>query len=328
MILITGATGMVGAYLALQLLENQNNIVAIFRNETAIDKKKSLFELYQKNDFFEKIIWEQCDLLDVFTLTELFKKYDFQQIYHCAALISFDPKDFEKMIKTNVEGTANLLNFALGNNVNQFCHVSSIAALGDLENHETIINENCVWNKELYHNDYAISKYGAEIEVWRAYQEGLNVVVVNPGVILGAGFWNSGSGEIFSNVLKNKNFYTQGITGFVAVEDLVQIMQLLMQKKVYGKNYIVISENVSYQKIIAWITDSQPKYYIYPWITNIIYRLDWLFSNLFCIKRKFPKSLHFSLHSKSYYTNDKLKNELNFEFENIEATIKRIMTKL
>jgi dihydroflavonol-4-reductase len=325
--LITGATGMVGAYLMLQLLESNEKVVAIFRSEKTKKNVISLFELHQQTELFEKIIWEKCDLLDIYLMTELFKKYNFENIYNCAALISFDPKDFDKMIKTNVEGTANLVNFALENKVKQLCHVSSIAALGDIENNETVVNETSVWNKELYHSNYSISKYGSEIEVWRAHQEGLNVVVVNPGVILGACFWNTGSGKLFDGLKKSKNFYTNGFTGFVAVEDLVKIMVELMQKNYNGENFIVVSENISYKKLNELINGSIPKYYINPMITNVLYRIDWLFSKLFFIKRKFPKSLHISLHSKTFYSNDKVKNALNFNFEKVDSIIARIMEK-
>jgi nucleoside-diphosphate-sugar epimerase len=54
---------------------------------------------------------------------------------------------------------------------------SSIATLGDLPPHEKFITET-EWNPELPHNDYAISKYGAEMEVWRGQQEGLNVIII------------------------------------------------------------------------------------------------------------------------------------------------------
>ena len=325
MVLITGATGMVGACLAMQLLETDRGIIALFRTEKSKEKTKFYFEMNQKTELFEKIIWEECDILDIASLECLFKKYHFEVIYHCAACISFDPRDFEKMIKTNVEGTANLVNFALQGRVRNFCYVSSTAALGDSEKKDSIIDEKLDWNKEKYHNDYAISKNGAEIEVWRGFQEGLPAVIVNPGVVLGAGFWDTGSGTIFNQVNENKNFYTNGFTGFVAVEDLVKIMLLLVEKNIKGENYIVISENICYQQINEWITGSLPKIYIKPWVTNVLYRLDWLAAKLFFTNRKITKSLHLSLHSKSIYSNEKVVSSFDYKFEKVENTIKRIM---
>jgi dihydroflavonol-4-reductase len=329
--LVTGATGMVGSYLLMQLLQEQDEVVAIYRNVLALEKTKSVFKLFEQETLFNKIIWEKVDILDVYELSQLFQKHKFINIYHCAALVSFDPKDFDSLIKTNIEGTANMVNFALENNVSKFCYVSSIAALGDVEKKEEIIDENTLWNKELLHNDYAISKYGAEIEVWRAHQEGLNVIIVNPGVILGAGFWETGSGVIFSQIKKNSLFYTNGVTGFIDVEDLVKIMILLVKTTQKSENYVVISENLSYYQLIQLIAKSfhlkQPKYAIKPWITNVLYKIDWFFSLLFFKKRQFPKSLHLSLHSKSFYSNKKILDTLPFQMKPIASSIESISQK-
>lgn len=323
--LVTGGTGMVGSYLLIQLLQENEEVVAIYRNVDAIEKTKSLFRLLNKQLFFEKIIWEEADILDIYSLTQLFQKYTFENIYHCAALVSFDPKDFDLLIKTNVEGTANMVNFALDYKISKFCYVSSIAALGDVEKKNEIIDENTVWNKEIFHNDYAISKYGAEIEVWRAHQEGLPVVIVNPGVILGAGFWETGSGVIFSQIQKNSLFYTNGVTGFIDVEDLVKIMILLMKKTPKSDNYVVISENLSYYQLIKFIANSynlkEPKYHLKPLVTNFLYKLDWFTSFILFTKRKFPKSLHLSLHSKSFYSNTKVLNTIDYQMKTIVDTI-------
>jgi dihydroflavonol-4-reductase len=323
--LVTGGTGMVGSYLLIQLLQENEEVVAIYRNVDAIEKTKSLFRLLNKQLFFEKIIWEEADILDIYSLTQLFQKYTFENIYHCAALVSFDPKDFDLLIKTNVEGTANMVNFALDYKISKFCYVSSIAALGDVEKKNEIIDENTVWNKEIFHNDYAISKYGAEIEVWRAHQEGLPVVIVNPGVILGAGFWETGSGVIFSQIQKNSLFYTNGVTGFIDVEDLVKIMILLMKKTPKSDNYVVISENLSYYQLIKFIANSynlkEPKYHLKPLVTNFLYKLDWFTSFILFTKRKFPKSFHLSLHSKSFYSNTKVLNTIDYQMKTIVDTI-------
>jgi dihydroflavonol-4-reductase len=326
--LVTGATGMVGSYLLKQLLKKETEVVAIYRNISAIEKTKSHFKLFKQEKLFQKIIWEQVDILNICALSQLFQKHKIKHIYHCAALVSFDPKDFNLLIKTNVEGTANMVNFALAYKVSKFCYVSSIAALGDVEKPNEIIDENTLWKKELYHNDYAISKYGGEIEVWRAHQEGLNVVIVNPGVILGAGFWDTGSGVIFSQIQKSSLFYTNGFTGFVDVEDLVKIMILLMKTTQKSDNYVVISENLSYYQLIGFIAKSfllkQPKYAIKPWVTYVLFKLDWLISFHFFTKRKFPKSLHLSLHSKNFYDNKKILTTLQYQMKPISTTINEI----
>ena len=326
MILITGATGLVGSHLAMHLLENDQKIRAIYRDEKSIVKTKNLFEIYNKLYLFEKINWVKADINDISELDIAFA--DIEQVYHCAALISFDPKEEEKLRKTNIEGTANIVNFCLSKNVKKLCFVSSIAALGDLLDHEKIITEDTEWNPEKSHSFYAISKYGAEIEVFRGQQEGLNVIIVNPGVILGAGFFDSGSGEIFSKVKKGLSYYTNGITGFVSVNDVVKSMFLLMKSDIHGEKFVLISENCSYKYLVETIANSlnvkKPTTKISKFITQIAWRIDWILANIFFQKRKISRDLANSLHNEDYYSNEKIKQTLNFEFETVFDTVNKV----
>ncbi len=231
MVLVTGGTGLVGAHLLLHLIENGENVRAIYRNLNNIEKTKSVFELYKKGELFEKIEWVEADILDVSSLEIAFTNIDY--VYHCAALISFDPKDEEALRKINIEGTANMVNFSIARAVKKFCYISSIAALGDLAAHETYITEETDWNPEKPHSDYAISKYGAEMEVWRGLQEGLDVIILNPGVIMGPIPKNKtnvqGSAELYVKVANGLSFYTLGSTGFVTITDVTRIANALMK---------------------------------------------------------------------------------------------------
>ena len=328
MVLITGATGLVGSHLAVQLLENEQNVRAIYRNAASIEKTKSLFALYHKTQLFEKIQWIEADLNDIPALEIAFSGVEY--VYHCAALISFDPKDEEKLRKINIEGTANIVNLCLAHAVKKLCHVSSIAALGDLLEHETVVDENTEWNPEKTHSDYAISKYGAEIEVFRAHQEGLSVVIVNPGVILGAGFFDSGSGEIFTKVKNGLKFFSNGSSGFVAVNDVVLAMMQLMNSEISGEKFIVVAENRSYQSILDTIAIelkvAKPKYKVSKLALNILWRLDWILSNIFFQKRKLSKDLAISLTANEIYSNQKIKEKLGFDFDGIDGVITLIIT--
>ena len=166
---------------------------------------------------------------------------DIDYVYHCAALISFDTKDYYKLRKINIEGTANIVNLCITHKVKKLCYVSSIAALGNTLD-QSIITEETHWNTEADNSVYAISKYGAEIEVWRGAQEGLNSVIVNPGVILGPGFWHSGSGVLFKKVYKGLSHYVTGTTGYVDVIDVVEIMTQLIHSDINNQRYIIVSE--------------------------------------------------------------------------------------
>jgi nucleoside-diphosphate-sugar epimerase len=320
MILITGATGLVGSHLALHLLENNERIRAIYRTTPSIEKTKSLFKLYEKENLFEKIEWVQADITEIPSLEIAFK--DVEYVYHCAALISFDPNDEKQLRKINIEGTANIVNLCLAYTIKKLCYVSSIAALGDLTEHEKIITEETIWNPEKYHSDYAISKYGAEMEIWRGQQEGLQVVIVNPGVILGPGFWDSGCGLLFSKVKKGLLFYTKGTSGFVSVNDVVKIMIQLMKKNSNGERYIVIAKNISFENVLNCIAKGldvkPPSIYARPLITEISWRIDWILSALFFQKGKISKSMARSLHTSDFISNEKITQTLDYKFKDID----------
>lgn len=328
MILVTGGTGLVGAHLLLHLAENEVGIRAIYRNKKSIEKTKSLFQLYQKQALFNKIEWLQADIIDVPSLEIAFQ--DITHVYHCAALISYNPSDEELLRKTNIEGTANIVNFCLAYNIKKLCHVSSIAALGDLKPHEKQITEETEWNPEALHSDYAISKYGSEMEIWRGQQEGLNAVIVNPGVIFGAGFWNQGSGLFFSGIKKGVPFYTNGITGYVGVTDVIKIMIQLMKSDIAGERFAIVSENLSFKEVVFKIAENlnvkKPTREAKPWMTSIAWRLDWLKSTIFGAKRQLSKYSANSLHSSEYISNEKIKNALDFEFQDIDTVIKEVIS--
>jgi dihydroflavonol-4-reductase len=319
MILVTGGTGLVGAHLLLHLLENGESVRAIFRNEKHILKTKSLFNYYQKNDLFNQIEWIKADILDIPSLEIAFE--NIQYVYHCAAKISFDPSNENQLRKVNIEGTANIVNFCIDKKVIKLCHVSSIATLGDLAQNESVLSETTEWNPEKLHSDYAISKYGAEMEVWRGQQEGLDVVIVNPGVIFGPHFWNQGSGAFFTTIKKGLPFYTKGSSAYVAVTDVVKIMRQLMHSDCKGERFIVIAENRIYKDIIFTIANTiranKPKIEATPWLLAIAWRTDWLLSKLFRTPRKISKQAANSLLSTEIISNEKVTNYLKYSFENI-----------
>lgn len=329
MILITGATGLVGSHLALQLLENGEKIRAIYRNETSILATKSLFELYEKSHLFNKIEWIQADITDIPSLEIAFANV--VSVFHCAALISFDPNDVELLRKTNIEGTANIVNLSLHHDIKKVGFVSSIAALGDLKEHETIITEETEWNPEKHHSDYAISKYGAEMEIWRGQQEGLKVVVINPGIILGPGFWKQGSGKLFTAVANGLKFFTKGTTGYVSVNDVVNLLIMGMSKideKENGQRFIAIENNYSYETILNEIAVAlkvgKPKFYAAYWQTELAWRWNWLTSILLNKKRMISKETMRSSHQLDCYSNEKVRIKFNYQFKNVPSYIKEI----
>jgi nucleoside-diphosphate-sugar epimerase len=275
---------------------------------------------------FEKIEWLEGDILDIPSLEIAFQNIEF--VYHCAALISFDPKDEVAIRKTNIEGTANIVNFCLAYHVKKKLFVSSIAALGDPNAIENVISETTEWNPEKPHSDYAISKYGAEMEVWRGQQEGLNVLIVNPGIILGPGFPEQGSGALFSAVAKGMPFYTLGTTGFIAVTDVVETSVRLMKSNIQNERFTLIENNYSFQEILNCIADSlqvkRPKWHATPLLINLFWRVDWFLSNFFFQKRKLSRASAKASYSKTEYANIKIISTLASEFKSVKEYIQFI----
>lgn len=325
MILVTGGTGLVGAHLLLHLIENGENVRAIYRNQKRIEKTKSVFDFYKKTDLFEKIDWLEADILDVPSLENAF--IGITQVYHSAALISFDPKDEEKLRKTNIEGTANMVNFSIAKGIEKFCFVSSIAALGDIAPHETYITEETDWNPEKPHSDYAISKYGAEMEVWRGLQEGLNVIIVNPGVILGPPqmmtIFDEGSSEIYRKVSNGLSFYTLGSTGFVSIDDVVKITSELMKSHIKNERFTIIADNIVFRDLLNTVADTlkvkRPHIHAKPLFMNLLWIADFL---LFFKKRSITKATAKASYSNNLYSNEKIKTALGTVFTDIHDYIK------
>ncbi len=328
MILVTGGTGLVGAHLLLFLTEKSKSIRAIYRTENGIAKTKNLFVQNNKLPLFENIQWFQADCIDLPTLTNAFQ--DITTVYHCAGLISFDPKDEEKLCKNNIEATANVVNLSLDFGIKKLCFISSIAAIGDLNNNETILSEKSDWNPEKYHTDYAISKYGAEMEVFRGQQEGLQTVILNPGIILGKGFWEQGSGLIFNNIQSGMPFYTKGVTGFVTVQDVVLAAYNAMKSDISNERFILVGQNLSYQTVFTAIAKTlcktPPRYHASPILMLLFYYFDTFFALIFRHKQRLHKSAARGSHKKDFYSNEKATSLLHIDFQNIELYLKNLHT--
>ena len=327
MILVTGATGLVGSHLLVQLLQENEEVKALFRSEKQIEKVKNVFAFHHQTALFEKINWVKGDITDIPSLEIAFE--NISHVYHCAALISFDPSDEDELRKINIEGTANVVNCCIDFSVKKLCHVSSIAALGNPKEHETTITEETEWNPEELHSDYAITKYGAEMEVFRGHQEGLEVVIVNPGVIFGYGFPKKGSDVIIQSVKKGLSFYTKGNIGIVSVEDVVKSMTQLMKSNNNGERYSIVGENISTKALLDFISEElnlkKPSIEATKWMTSIAWRMDWLISKIVNRKRRLTRSTATSSHSTTTFDTSKIEKELNFTFQKKESYLKTIL---
>ncbi|MCF6296396.1 MAG: SDR family oxidoreductase [Flavobacteriaceae bacterium] len=326
MILVTGGTGLVGSHLLYHLLLENDTVKAIHQKTSDINTVKKVFSYYTSDfeNIFSKITWIEADLNNIPALKNAFESVIY--VYHCAALVSFDSADYQKMRKINIDGTTNIVNFCISNSIKKLCFVSSVAAIE--KDNSSLIDESKNWNNTLSKNGYAITKHGAEMEVWRASQEGVDVIIVNPGVILGSGYWQKGSGKIFKQIYNGFNFYTEGITGFVGVKDVVQIMQKLMLSDIKNERYILVSENVSFKEVFFQIADvfnkKRPRFKVVPFLSEMVWRLDTLKSFFFRTPALLTKSSAKSSQSKNYFSSQKIITSLPYQFESIEKSIQGV----
>lgn len=327
MILVTGGTGILGSRLLFDLVSRGKKVRAIHRSDNFSITEKT-FKTNAPNDYevlLKNIEWVKADITDIISLEDAFDNVT--HIYHCAAIVSFYPADYKMMMKINVEGTENMVNLALEKGIKKFCHVSSIAAIGRSKEGETIA-ENSHWKTSPANSGYAISKYGAEREVWRGVHEGLNAVIVNPGVILGPGDWNTNTPSMFNTVWKGLKVYTEGVNGFVDVRDVSKAMINLMESDIINERYILVSENVSFKQFFEYIADVFHKPHATFKVNKTLASIGWRIlkvTGFLTNKRPFiTKETAIAATSKYYYSNEKIKKALNMEFIPIKKTVEDI----
>lgn len=320
-ILVTGASGLLGASLIAELLDKgYRNVRAIRRSDSRMDLLKPLED---------KIEWCHADILDVADLDEAMEGIEL--VFHCAALVSFDPRKKKQLMLVNVEGTANVVNSALAAGVKKLIHVSSIAALGR-NKHNKLIDEQTAWEKSKWNSDYGLSKYLAEREVWRGMGEGMQVAMVNPSMILGAGRWSEGTGSFFSMIWQGFPFYPSGSTGFVDAGDVAAFMvQLMEEDQAFGKKYILSSENLDYfsffSAIAAGLGKQAPRVRV-----NAVFRLLaglWSYPARWFSRRELmltPQTLRQSAVD-SVYDNTLSKTLTGFSYTPVSETIARLCTE-
>lgn len=322
MILITGGTGIVGSHLLYELTFSGQKVRALHRRNSKKEITESIFQWYNPEGFRQQldlIDWVPGDVSDVFSLRDALK--DVKQVYHCAAVVSFVPTERPKMLKINIEGTANLVNACLLEGVEKFCHCSSIAAVGRPDK-GTWVDESLIWKTSRKNSWYSISKFGAEREVWRGSEEGLDVVIVNPSVIIGPGDPNRSSARLFTTVKNGLRFYSSGSTGFVDVRDVALSMKILMERDIINERFIINSENMTYRElfeIIARHAGVKPPFFkAGKALSEIAWRMEKVRSFITRGNPLITRETARSANSNYSFSNEKAVNELGMTFRSID----------
>jgi len=320
-VFITGATGLVGSFVCRQLLENGHEIRAV---------KRSSSKMTLLADIEKRIEWVVGDMNDTEFLEE--SLVDINAVIHAAAIISFDKRWEKKMYQTNVLGTADLVNACLKLKVQKFLHISSVAAIGR-KSGQIELRETDRWEGTGFDSIYARSKYLQELEVWRGAQEGLEVKIVNPSVILGPGLWGQGgSTSVFKYAYDEKSFHPAGTVNYVDVRDVADIVVQLLESNIKDERFILNSGTLPYKEFFGKIAEAfgkkGPQKVVKPWMLKIAVAFEFVRSRLTGNEAMITKDTAILSRSNFHFQNDKVREAINFEFIPLDESIQWSVNKL
>ena len=322
MIFITGGTGLVGSHILLKLSQRNISFKALKRERSSLDICKDVFTYYNAESQFNKIKWVNGDVNDIPSLEEVMKNCT--KVIHAAAIVSFHNDDEEIMYKINIEGTINIVNVALSAGIEKLSYISSIAALGRNTTSD-IVDENCDFKISKKENNYSLSKYYSEQEVWRASQEGLDVVILNPSVILGPGDWTKGSSQIFTKLYKGLKFYTTGSTGYVDVIDVANCAIQLLLSDIKNERFIINGANMKFRTLFDLIAEGLGKkkstIKITPLLREIAWRAEWIRSFIIGKKPLLTKETANSSMKNNSYSTKKIEEAIGYKFIPIQESV-------
>lgn len=312
MIVITGANGLLGSHLLRRLLQENVPVVGIKRPHSDITHLKDLTQ----------VVWRDADLLDAESIMEALKGAT--TVIHTAAQVSFNPRSKNKIFEVNEGGTRHIVNACLSLKVNHLIHISSVAAIGKQKGFQHI-NEESKWVAGDLNSDYAESKYLAELEVWRGNEEGLNVSIINPSVILAPPDRTKSSAKLFHYVMKEKMFYTEGQLNYVDARDVVEMIWQVHTKKIYGERIIANGGHTTFKNLFTQIAQRMNKRA--PWIkmpSALLYLLataEEMRSRISGTEPLLTRQITKTNKEFFYFSNEKAIQKFNFQFHSLENTL-------
>lgn len=321
MIVVTGSSGLIGSHLTRELSKNfpQESIIALYHSN-------------KPNKLYPNVEYRQCNLKDWDEVLSIIPQD--AEVYHCAAIVSFDKKSHKTLVEDNVKMTENIANASLLNGIKKLVHISSIAALSreknNIEDH-TPIDESAQWTNSNSNTHYSKSKYFSELEIWRAIEEGLNAVIINPGIVLGESQdWTKGSSALIDSVAKGLKYYTDGVNGYVDVLDVVNAMQIAMKSSIKHERFLLVEGNYSYQelfsKIASHLSIKGPTISAKPWMSKLVVLKESIKSFFTQKPQLITSETAKTAFQKNYYSNKKFLHYFpNFNYTDIDVTISRIV---
>lgn len=311
-ILITGITGLFGSYLAKEF--------AALGDIHGFRRTNSSLRLLERIEF--PISWHEGELSDIESLEAALEGVDL--VVHAAGKVSFDADDEESLHRINVVGTINLVNAMLNTGVKKLVHISSVAAIG--RSAELMrLDENFKWVESPLNTDYGISKYLAELEAWRGEQEGLDLIVVNPSILLGKISDDRSSSDIYHYVMDENSYYPKGDLNYIDVRDAAKQVRQLVEKEVWGERFILNKERISYkeffEKMATAFGKKAPSKAVSPFVLKVAVFFNTVFRKIGLSKSPLNKKTAMISQQKVFFDNSKVNKLLKSNYYSLDETL-------
>lgn len=236
-VLVTGATGLLGAHLVRRL--NREGI----RPRALLRERSDLRGL--SGTSYEPV---RGDVLDAGSLARAAKGSE--TVFHLAGSVRFGPKDAPALEALHIEGTRNVVRACRQTGARRLIHVSSVAALGygPLNAPATEETLEPFDANSAYH---ATKRAGEQVALAASGQE-LEVVVANPAFVVGAYDVRPSSGLLLIQIAHGRMaLFPSGGNGFVNGQDVAEGLWLLWKQGRAGERYILNGENLTYRQFFS-----------------------------------------------------------------------------
>jgi nucleoside-diphosphate-sugar epimerase len=123
-------------------------------------------------------------------------------------------------------------------------------------------------------------------------------------------------------------FYTNGVNGYIDVQDITKVCHQLMEQNIFGERYILVSESISIKSlffnIAKYLEVKPPKIAVTPFLSEVAWRVFAIVRFLKLSKFSLTKETARASQKQFYYDNSKIIKTLNFKFKPVEQTIKEV----
>lgn len=327
-IAVTGGTGLIGSHLVAELLKRGCRVKLLVRDMRRIGQLRETLSRMGAESYYGRIEFCETELNNPHTLTSALT--DIEVVFHCAALVTLDPEEDEKVVLVNTEITTHVVDACLRCGVELLVHISSIATLGECRIGQNTVDEMCILSNPVGRSSYSVSKIYAENTVQRGMVEGLRAVIVNPSVVIGEGDLNSSSSRLVAYAMRRRLFYTNGVKGYVDVRDVARAaVGLAEMPQAIGKRFIVSAENLTFGTLFSMAARISghwpPLIPVGRRVLTGIYKVEKLLNKWFGRRPILSETLIANACDESYYDNSRMKNLVGFTYTPIRETLERVI---